>query len=95
MTSDKRENCIVKLHGQYYDVTPWLDKHPGGPAILLRYAGGKDATNAFESQQHSHYARKLMQNYLTTSPTTSSTGNEPQSFNSAQEQPAAASKRIE
>ena len=29
-----------------YDVSRWMDDHPGGPEILLQEAG-KDATNAF------------------------------------------------
>lgn len=29
-----------------YDVTDFLESHPGGPDIILKYAG-KDATTAF------------------------------------------------
>lgn len=37
----------VIVHGKVYDVTEWLDEHPGGSKIILKYAG-KDATEEFE-----------------------------------------------
>lgn len=37
----------VIIHGKVYDVTEWLDEHPGGSKILLKYAG-KDATEEFD-----------------------------------------------
>lgn len=43
-----RRSCWVIVKGQVYDVTEYLDHHPGGSAILLRY-GGKDATAIYES----------------------------------------------
>lgn len=39
----KYNDCWVVLHGQVYDVTKWLPKHPGGARILMHYAG-EDAT---------------------------------------------------
>lgn len=39
----KYTDCWVVLHGQVYDVTKWLPKHPGGARILMHYAG-EDAT---------------------------------------------------
>ncbi|KKY27056.1 putative mitochondrial cytochrome [Phaeomoniella chlamydospora] len=41
------ESCWVILHGKAYDVTEFLPEHPGGPKIILKYAG-KDATEEFE-----------------------------------------------
>jgi len=38
-----RESCWVIIKGEVYDVTNFLDDHPGGAAIILKY-GGKDAT---------------------------------------------------
>jgi L-lactate dehydrogenase (cytochrome) len=38
-----RESCWVIIKGEVYDVTDFLDDHPGGAAIILKY-GGKDAT---------------------------------------------------
>jgi L-lactate dehydrogenase (cytochrome) len=37
----------VVIHGKVYDLTKFLPEHPGGPRIILKYAG-KDATDAFE-----------------------------------------------
>jgi len=43
-----RESCWLAVHGKVYDVTPFLDEHPGGAGLLLKSAGG-DATAAYES----------------------------------------------
>jgi L-lactate dehydrogenase (cytochrome) len=42
-----KESCWVILHGKAYDVTEFLPEHPGGPSIILKYAG-KDATHEYE-----------------------------------------------
>ena len=39
---------IVKIHKKYYDISNFLEKHPGGKKIL-ESCEGIDATNAFES----------------------------------------------
>jgi cytochrome b involved in lipid metabolism len=36
---NSRKSCWVVVQGQAYDVTDFLDSHPGGAAIILRYAG--------------------------------------------------------
>jgi L-lactate dehydrogenase (cytochrome) len=41
------DSCWVIIHGKAYDVTEFLPEHPGGPKIILKYAG-KDATKEFE-----------------------------------------------
>src|ERR1700710_1445214 len=41
------KSCWVIIHGKAYDVTEFLPEHPGGPKIILKYAG-KDATVEFE-----------------------------------------------
>lgn len=41
-----RESCWVVVQGNVYDVTSFLDAHPGGASILLQNAG-KDATKQF------------------------------------------------
>ena len=40
------ESCWVIVHGKAYDVTDFLPEHPGGPKIILKYAG-KDATEEY------------------------------------------------
>jgi L-lactate dehydrogenase (cytochrome) len=42
-----KESCWVIIHGRCYDVTEFLPEHPGGPNIILKYAG-KDATEEFD-----------------------------------------------
>ena len=42
-----RDSCWVIVHGRAYDVTEFLPEHPGGPAVILRYAG-RDATAEFD-----------------------------------------------
>ena len=39
----KFTDCWVVVHGQVYDVTKWLPRHPGGARLLMHYAG-EDAT---------------------------------------------------
>lgn len=42
-----KDNAWVIIHGHAYDVTEFLPEHPGGPKIILKYAG-KDATEEYE-----------------------------------------------
>lgn len=42
-----RESCWIIVHGNVYDVTDFLDDHPGGSKIILKYAG-KDATKEYD-----------------------------------------------
>ncbi|KAL3246939.1 hypothetical protein ABHI18_012563, partial [Aspergillus niger] len=39
--------CLVIIKGNVYDLSSYLDSHPGGSSILRQYAG-RDATEAFE-----------------------------------------------
>ncbi|ODQ79316.1 hypothetical protein BABINDRAFT_161727 [Babjeviella inositovora NRRL Y-12698] len=41
------DDCWVVIHGKAYDVTGFLDEHPGGSAIIMKFAG-KDATKKFD-----------------------------------------------
>ena len=36
---NSRESCWVVINDEVYDVTDFLEEHPGGPNIILRYAG--------------------------------------------------------
>ncbi|CAI9096440.1 OLC1v1032591C3 [Oldenlandia corymbosa var. corymbosa] len=47
---------------QVYDVSAYLDEHPGGDDVLLT-ATGKDATDEFEDAGHSKSARELMEKF--------------------------------
>ncbi|OQR85245.1 cytochrome b5 [Achlya hypogyna] len=61
------EDCwiIVGEAGEkkVYDVTKYLDDHPGGPEIILDLAG-QDANEEFEDIGHSTDARKALAKYL-------------------------------
>lgn len=46
-----------------YDVTSYLDDHPGGGEVIADVAG-KDADSMFEDIGHSAAARKIMAKYL-------------------------------
>ena len=41
------KSCWLVIHNKVYDVTKFLNTHPGGSEILLEVAG-TDATDAFE-----------------------------------------------
>ena len=51
------------LNDRVYDVTEFLDEHPGGEKILIRNAG-IDSTEEFEEIGHSSDARELLKEYL-------------------------------
>ena len=48
---------------QVYNVTEYLDEHPGGGEVMLSVAG-KDATNDFEDVGHSTHARSMLDKYI-------------------------------
>jgi len=51
------------IHDNVYDVTKFLDEHPGGEEVLFDQSG-LDATEPFEDVGHSTDARELMAEYL-------------------------------
>ncbi|KAJ8400511.1 hypothetical protein AAFF_G00396350 [Aldrovandia affinis] len=51
------------IHDKVYDVTSFLEEHPGGEDVLLEQAGS-DATESFEDVGHSTDAKEMMQQYL-------------------------------
>lgn len=40
------DSCWMVIHSKVYDVTTFLDKHPGGRAILLKQAGAVSVPRA-------------------------------------------------
>lgn len=56
-------DCYMVIEGNVYNVTKFLDEHPGGDEVLLEQAGG-DATEAFVEIGHSDDARGLLKNML-------------------------------
>uniref|UniRef100_A0A8D0FPJ9 Cytochrome b5 type B n=1 Tax=Strix occidentalis caurina TaxID=311401 RepID=A0A8D0FPJ9_STROC len=59
--NSNREAWLV-IHGRVYDVTRFLDEHPGGEEVLLEQAG-RDATECFEDVGHSMDAREMLKQY--------------------------------
>ncbi|RVE46597.1 hypothetical protein evm_008730 [Chilo suppressalis] len=57
-----KKSCWMVIHNQVYDVTKFLEEHPGGEDALLEYAG-KDGTQAFEDVGHSEDARELLKKF--------------------------------
>ncbi|XP_031478452.1 cytochrome b5-like [Nymphaea colorata] len=57
------KDCWLVISGKVYDVTKFLEDHPGGDEVLLS-ATGKDATDDFEDVGHSTSARAMMDEYL-------------------------------
>lgn len=43
---NKKEDCWIAVEGQVYNVTNFLESHPGGPSVILKVAG-TDATKHF------------------------------------------------
>uniref|UniRef100_A0A1A8GXV1 Cytochrome b5 type B n=1 Tax=Nothobranchius korthausae TaxID=1143690 RepID=A0A1A8GXV1_9TELE len=50
------------IHDKVYDVSKFLEEHPGGEEVLLEQAGA-DATESFEDVGHSSDAREMLQQY--------------------------------
>lgn len=62
------DRCIIAVHENVYDVTDFIDEHPGGAEVLTDFKltealGFKDATEAFEDVGHSMDARDIMVQY--------------------------------
>ncbi|KAL3517324.1 hypothetical protein ACH5RR_024226 [Cinchona calisaya] len=59
---DKKGDAWLIISGKVYDVSSFLDDHPGGEEVLLT-ATAKDATIDFEDVGHSDEAKELMNKY--------------------------------
>ena len=60
---NKITSCWIIINDRVYDITEYIDEHPGGQHILLQYAG-KDATEAFEQVGHSSKAYHELNKYV-------------------------------
>ncbi|XP_078447453.1 cytochrome b5-like [Wolffia australiana] len=60
---NSREDCWLIINDKVYDVTKFLDDHPGGDEVMIN-ATGKDATDDFEDVGHSSTARAMLNEYL-------------------------------
>ena len=60
------QSCYVTLGTKVYDITPFLDDHPGGGDLILEY-GGKDVTEIMGdeiSHSHSESAYEVLDDHL-------------------------------
>ena len=68
-THDREEDCYIIIGNErtggakVYDVTKYLEDHPGGDAVLLELAG-KYADDMFEDIGHSSNARTQLKEFL-------------------------------
>jgi cytochrome b involved in lipid metabolism len=64
---NKSNDCWVAIRGNVYDVTSYLDEHPGGADLILNYCG-EDATSAYNNKggegRHSSKADSILNTYL-------------------------------
>ncbi|GAV03093.1 hypothetical protein RvY_13573 [Ramazzottius varieornatus] len=58
-----KDSTWMVINGKVYDVTKFLEEHPGGEEVLLENAG-RDGTEPFEDVGHSTDAREMMKEYL-------------------------------
>ncbi|XP_026758280.2 cytochrome b5-like [Galleria mellonella] len=59
---NRRGDAAFVIDNVVYDVTRFLQEHPGGAEVLLDHAGG-DASRGFHDVGHSEEARQLMAQY--------------------------------
>ncbi|CAK1550101.1 unnamed protein product [Leptosia nina] len=60
---DTPDDCWVVIYDRVYDISSFLDEHPGGADIMLEYAG-RDASTAFRSSGHTKSATKALERFL-------------------------------
>ena len=56
---NKPNDCWVVLEGDVYNVTPYLNRHPGGPDCIMADAGG-DITQGF-MDRHPYISPKMIE----------------------------------
>eukprot|EP00300_Choanocystis_sp_HF-7_P025666 c27731_g1_i1.p1 GENE.c27731_g1_i1~~c27731_g1_i1.p1 ORF type:complete len:148 (-),score=32.84 c27731_g1_i1:20-436(-) len=62
-THNTLKDMWVVLNGRVYDVTKFVDDHPGGSEVLLDVAG-RDGTSGFDDVGHSIDARNMLKQYF-------------------------------
>jgi len=59
---NKLTDLWIVIEGKVYDLTAFVDEHPGGETVLQEVAG-KDGTEAFEEVGHSRSALEDRKKY--------------------------------
>ncbi|GAB1197259.1 hypothetical protein APSETT444_006552 [Aspergillus pseudonomiae] len=60
---NRKDDIWIIVHGKVFDITNYLQDHPGGAEVLIDTAG-TDATEAFEDVGHSEDSVEIMQEFL-------------------------------
>ncbi len=56
---------IIKINGILYDITDYIELHPGGSDVFTPYINnGKDAGEAFNDVGHSKHAQQILASYV-------------------------------
>ena len=58
---NKKSDAWLVISKKVYNVTKWIDKHPGG--MIIMKGVGKDATKLFNNVGHSSNARKILKGF--------------------------------
>lgn len=58
---NSKSSCYLVIKNEVYDVTSYINRHPGGVRSITSYCG-KEATGIFASI-HSNFAWNLLKNY--------------------------------
>ena len=62
---NKCDDCWVIIHGKVYDVTDFLESHPGGGLALSKDGrGGTDCSSAYDRINHSQEADDILDSLL-------------------------------
>ncbi|KAL0921056.1 hypothetical protein M5K25_008087 [Dendrobium thyrsiflorum] len=59
-----KDDCWLIIHGKVFNVTSFLEEHPGGEDVLLQASANGDATDSFEDVGHSSTATSMMDEFL-------------------------------
>lgn len=63
-THNSKESCWTTIAGQVYDLTDWVQNHPGGANEILSLCG-KDGTSAFQSEHSKdHEPKETLNSYV-------------------------------
>lgn len=60
---NSRRDCWIVIFDKVYDVTNFLNEHPGGAYIIMESAG-RDATIPFRGSRHGKDSYQLLAKYL-------------------------------
>ena len=60
---NKNGDCWLVINKKVYDVSNYMESHPGGFDILLENSNGLDATEAYDDADHTKRAKEMLIKY--------------------------------